>query len=160
MAINDDLIIQLIKIAESPNTSQKMFAAIIEEHSTCFGGQLCDVCDYFENDYMARNGDQHAWQELMPMLARNTALPANQQKEVFELSSTDHKNRVFHLHSFLENDNLADYVKEKFLVGDVSIPAEDHEWWFEIAKMMVEHNPRFSREERKKFVEVLGVSNG
>ena len=134
---------RLIANARDINSSVDQLKAILDDHADCFEGDLCELCEYFEDE---------SGEDLLMELAGNQNLSEDLQARVIALA-LDWQGAIHGVASSLaRNAKVSKATKDFLLDVDFLISLGDAPETIPSLFEIMKSNPRFEKEELAKFV--------
>lgn len=140
----------LLDLASDSETNTALIDEMLEAHGDCFTSDLCEVCEYI---------DEELFDDLLVRLAGNPALTALQQNVVFRYGIEWQGAIVGVIGGFLGNPAIADDIKTDCLSAEEFVAYHVGD---DLADVMqnyltsMRQNTRFTAEEIQKFEKICG----
>lgn len=137
---------QLIKICRDAHTSTTLLDEIVEEHLDCVEDELCETCEYLEDE---------VGEKVITLVAANPHLSKESQEKLLEASFEWQGLTTDYLLVIVTNPNISDSLK-KSVVNYSFVNADTGEDGQAVATEVLAKlraNPRFNDKDIKEFID-------
>lgn len=135
----------LLTIAKSADSSEEQIDDILEDHAECFEDELCEVCEYLEEEL---------FEDLLGALSQNAALTADQQVRVL-LAALEWQGRITSvIRGLAANPSVCGDAKEDVLsAAEFVAPHVDDDLpeYLSDIRTLMSANPAFTEDDLQEF---------
>lgn len=134
---------QLLTEVSSPTISKPRIIEILDEHSNCFEADLCDICEYIDEEVLTG---------LLETLAANPVIDDVLQNRIYEESVKWQGQEISVLIEYAGNPSVSDNFKAHLLSPELWFGYDEGR---ELVGLFIERaskNSRFSKSEIEEFL--------